>query len=81
MGYIQLKTDIPGPNSQALLQQRAEAVTSAFYQSVPIFVKQACGSLVEDVDGNVLIDLAGGIGALGVGHTPEPVVEAINTAS
>ncbi len=77
MGYIQLKTDIPGPNSQALLKRRADAVTSALYQSVAIAVKRASGSLVEDVDGNVLLDFAGGIGALGVGHTPEPLVDAV----
>lgn len=77
MGYIQLKTAIPGPRSLALMERRAQAVTRALAQANPIAVAKAHGALVEDVDGNVLIDLAGGIGALGVGHTPKAVVEAI----
>lgn len=77
MAYIQLKTAIPGPKSQALLARRAAAVSAALYQSVPIAVARAAGSLVEDVDGNVLLDLVGGIGVLAVGHTPEPVSAAL----
>ncbi|WP_323808497.1 aspartate aminotransferase family protein [Thermus sp. PS18] len=77
MGYIQLKTAIPGPRSRALMERRAQAVTRALAQANPIAVAKAHGALVEDVDGNLLIDLAGGIGALGVGHTPKAVVEAI----
>ncbi len=77
MPYIQLKTPIPGPQSQALQARRAAAVSGALAQANPIAVRKAHGSLVEDVDGNVFIDLAGGIGALGVGHTPQSVVEAI----
>ncbi|MBI1877407.1 MAG: aminotransferase class III-fold pyridoxal phosphate-dependent enzyme [Chloroflexi bacterium] len=77
MPYIQLKTSIPGPKSQELLARRAAAVSAALYQSVPIAYARASGSLVEDVDGNILLDLVGGIGALAVGHAPAPVIEAI----
>src|SRR6185503_4744020 len=79
MPYIQLKTPIPGPRSQELLARRAAAVSAALYQSVPIAFARASGSLVEDVDGNILLDLVGGIGALAVGHTPPQVIEAIKT--
>lgn len=77
MPYIQLKTPIPGPKSQELQARRAAAVTGALAQANPVAVKKAHGSLVEDVDGNTYIDLAGGIGVLAVGHTPQSVVEAI----
>jgi 4-aminobutyrate aminotransferase/(S)-3-amino-2-methylpropionate transaminase len=77
MPYIQLKTPIPGPKSQELLARRAAAVSAALYQSVPIAYARASGSLVEDVDGNILLDLVGGIGALAVGHAPTQVTEAI----
>ncbi|PZA07873.1 MULTISPECIES: aspartate aminotransferase family protein [unclassified Meiothermus] len=77
MPYINLKTPIPGPKSQELNARRAAAVTSALAQANPIAVKKAHGSLVEDADGNTLIDLAGGIGMMAVGHTPQAVVEAI----
>jgi 4-aminobutyrate aminotransferase/(S)-3-amino-2-methylpropionate transaminase len=77
MAYIQLKTAIPGPKSQELTARRAAAVSAALYQSVPIAIERASGSLVEDVDGNILLDLVGGIGALAVGHAPAQVAEAI----
>jgi 4-aminobutyrate aminotransferase/(S)-3-amino-2-methylpropionate transaminase len=77
MPTIQLKTAIPGPKSQELLARRAAAVSAALYQSVPIAYAKATGSLVEDVDGNVLLDLVGGIGALAVGHAPASVSRAI----
>jgi 4-aminobutyrate aminotransferase/(S)-3-amino-2-methylpropionate transaminase len=40
-------------------------------------VAGAHGAYVVDVDGNRLLDFAGGIGVLGVGHTPENVVRAL----
>lgn len=42
-----------------------------------IAVESAHGALVTDVDGNRFIDLAGGIGMLAVGHTPDGVVDAM----
>jgi 4-aminobutyrate aminotransferase/(S)-3-amino-2-methylpropionate transaminase len=77
MTHIQLRTPIPGPRSVALNERRAAAVSRALAQACPIAVRRAHGALLEDVDGNVLIDLAGGIGVLAVGHTAEPVVEAV----
>jgi 4-aminobutyrate aminotransferase / (S)-3-amino-2-methylpropionate transaminase / 5-aminovalerate transaminase len=77
MPHIKLNTPIPGPQSRALQERRAKAVSGALGQANPIAVKRAHGSLVEDVDGNTLIDLAGGIGVLGVGHTPKEVVDAV----
>jgi 4-aminobutyrate aminotransferase / (S)-3-amino-2-methylpropionate transaminase / 5-aminovalerate transaminase len=78
MGQIQLKTVLPGPNSQALQARRAAAVSSALGQANPVAIKRARGSMLEDVDGNMLIDLAGGIGTLAVGHAPESVRAALH---
>jgi 4-aminobutyrate aminotransferase / (S)-3-amino-2-methylpropionate transaminase / 5-aminovalerate transaminase len=78
MGQIQLKTALPGPNSQALQARRAAAVSSALGQANPVAIKRARGSMLEDVDGNMLIDLAGGIGTLAVGHAPESVRAALH---
>ncbi|GMA15209.1 aminotransferase class III-fold pyridoxal phosphate-dependent enzyme (plasmid) [Deinococcus metallilatus] len=77
MTYINLKTQIPGPQSVALQQRRAEAVSRALAQSNGVAVKSARGSLVTDVDGNTFIDLAGGIGMMAVVHNHPKVVEAI----
>ncbi|THF71485.1 4-aminobutyrate--2-oxoglutarate transaminase [Deinococcus sp. Arct2-2] len=77
MTYINLKTAIPGPNSVALQQRRAAAVSKGLGQANAVAVQSARGSLVTDVDGNTFIDLAGGIGMMAVGHNHPKVVAAV----
>jgi 4-aminobutyrate aminotransferase / (S)-3-amino-2-methylpropionate transaminase / 5-aminovalerate transaminase len=77
MSTIQLRTPIPGPRSKALMQRRNAAVVQAAYHATPVFVARADGAVVEDVDGNRLIDFAGGIGCLNTGHRAPAVVEAV----
>jgi 4-aminobutyrate aminotransferase / (S)-3-amino-2-methylpropionate transaminase / 5-aminovalerate transaminase len=77
MATIQLKTSIPGPKSQALAQRRAAAVARGLSCGTPIFVAQAEGAVLEDVDGNRYIDFAGGIGCLNTGHRAPGVLAAI----
>jgi 4-aminobutyrate aminotransferase/(S)-3-amino-2-methylpropionate transaminase len=77
MSTIQLRTSIPGPRSQALMRRRNAAVPQAVYHSTPVFVAKAEGAVIEDVDGNRLIDFAGGIGCVNTGHRASSVVEAI----
>ena len=76
MSVIALKTEIPGPNSRALMARREAAVARGPYNATPIFVKEGRGATLVDVDGNRLIDFAGGIGCLNVGHANESVVRA-----
>jgi len=77
MSVIQLRTAIPGPRSCELMQRRLTAVPRGAYHFTPIFVARAEGALLEDVDGNRLIDFAGGIGCLNVGHRAPAVVSAL----
>jgi len=77
MSSIQLRTDIPGPRSQALMKRRNAAVVQAAYHATPVFIAKADGAVIEDVDGNRLLDFAGGIGCLNTGHRAPSVVEAI----
>ena len=79
MSHIRLHTEIPGPRARAMLARRAAAMPSGLAKATDVVVERAEGSLVFDVDGNALIDFAGGIGMLAVGHSPAPVVEAIET--
>ena len=74
---IHLETEIPGPRSRDLVARREAATPSGASKLTQIAVEAAHGALVTDVDGNRLIDLAGGIGVLAVGHTPDAVVDAI----
>ncbi len=75
---IQLKTEIPGPRSREIVARREGATPLGAAKLTPIAVERAAGSVVVDVDGNHLIDLAGGIGVLAVGHCPPGVVAALS---
>ena len=77
MSTINLRTSIPGPRSQALMKRRDAAVVRAAFHATPVFVARAEGAVVEDVDGNRLIDFAGGIGCLNTGHRAPAVVDAV----
>jgi len=77
MSTIHLRTPIPGPRSQALMKRRHAAVAVGAFHATPVFVDKAEGAVVEDVDGNRLIDFAGGIGCLNTGHRAPTVVAAI----
>ena len=77
MGVASVKTALPGPKSQALLDRRKKAVAGGVSLAHPIFVERAEGSTLVDVDGNVFLDFAGGIGCLNVGHARPEVVRAV----
>ena len=72
-----LVTEIPGPRSRELTERRRAAVPGAVFNTVPVFAERASGSIVEDVDGNRLIDLAAGLAVLNVGNASPAVVEAV----
>ncbi len=69
-------TEIPGPKSHEWFERRAAAVPLGVANLHPIVTARASGAIVEDVDGNRLIDLATGIAVLNVGHTAPEVVAA-----
>ena len=73
---IALRTAIPGPRSQALLARRLEAIPKGISFTAPIFIDRAEGALLHDVDGNTLLDFAGGIGTMNMGHCNPEVVAA-----
>ncbi|WP_329311800.1 4-aminobutyrate--2-oxoglutarate transaminase [Streptomyces sp. NBC_01262] len=69
-----LVTSIPGPKSQALLARKAAAVADGVGVTLPVFVTRAGGGVVEDVDGNSLIDFGSGIAVTSVGNSAAAVV-------
>jgi 4-aminobutyrate aminotransferase/(S)-3-amino-2-methylpropionate transaminase len=77
MGTIQIRTEIPGPKSRALMDRRNAAVARGPFHSTPIFAAKAEGAVIEDVDGNRYLDFAGGIGCLNIGHRDARVLVAL----
>jgi 4-aminobutyrate aminotransferase/(S)-3-amino-2-methylpropionate transaminase len=72
-----LVTEIPGPRSREWFERRATAVPVGVANIHPIVTARASNAIVEDVDGNRLIDFATGIAVLNVGHTAPEVVAAV----
>src|SRR5438309_68034 len=77
MATIQLRTDVPGPESKALADRRLRAVPRGLAHATPVYVAKAEDAVLEDVDGNRYIDFAGGIGCNNVGHRRPSVLSAI----
>ena len=76
-----LLTSLPGPKAQELIA-RDRAVTSPSYtRGYPLVAKRGEGCLIEDVDGNVFLDMTAGIAVAATGHAHPQVVRAINNQS
>src|ERR1700748_3104039 len=73
---IDLKTAVPGPPSQAVIDRLAASVASPLALTFPVVAAEARGATITDVDGNTFIDFAGGVGCLNVGHSHPHVVQA-----
>lgn len=89
-----IQTAIPGPISKQwidrLAQRECPAITArrarrahslGLADDDPIVWKEAVGSNVVDVDGNVFIDLTAGFGVAGVGHRNPNVVHGLQEQS
>ena len=74
---IEIRTDIPGPRSEALFARAEGAVAQPLQVYLPVFAAAALNATITDVDGNTFIDFAGGVGVANVGHCHPRVVEAI----
>jgi 4-aminobutyrate aminotransferase/(S)-3-amino-2-methylpropionate transaminase len=59
------------------MKRRNAAVVRGLYHATPIFVARSEGAVIEDVDGNRMIDFAGGIGCVNTGHRAPAVIDAI----
>ncbi len=77
MKHIKKVSVIPGPKSAILLARRAAALPAGLGKSTEVVAEKAEGALVWDVDGNQLIDFAGGIGMVNLGHRPLVVIDAV----
>lgn len=79
MATINLITEIPGPKSLAIVKRREAATSRGAAKLTQLSIESAEGAVVHDVDGNTLLDFAGGIGVLAIGHCPPQVVDALKS--
>jgi len=73
------KQNIVTTKSDSLHERRNNAVPEGPYNITQLYVGSAKGAIITDVDGNELIDFAGGIGMQNVGHCHPKVVQAIQS--
>lgn len=64
-------------HAETLAARRTAAIPRGVSTPFPLYVNKADGSEVWDEDGNHLIDFAGGIGVLNVGHRHPKVIAAV----
>lgn len=77
MSTINLVSGIPGPKSMEIIERRRNAMPLGLAKSTEIAIESAEAGIVRDVDGNTLLDFAGGIGMMNIGHRNENVVKAM----
>jgi 4-aminobutyrate aminotransferase/(S)-3-amino-2-methylpropionate transaminase len=73
-----LVTAVPGPESQRRLERKKQHVADGVGTMLPVFVVEASGGIVRDVDGNQLIDLGSGIAVTTVGNSAPAVVRHVH---
>jgi 4-aminobutyrate aminotransferase/(S)-3-amino-2-methylpropionate transaminase len=73
-----LRTSIPGPGSQGLRARKAAAVAAGVGVTLPVYVVDAGGGILVDVDGNQLIDFGSGIAVTTVGNSAPRVVAGVH---
>ena len=72
-----LVTELPGPKAREMRDRLETYVPKALSPSTPAFAARVEGGIVEDVDGNRLIDLGAGIAVTTVGASHPKVVDAV----
>jgi 4-aminobutyrate aminotransferase len=73
----QLLTEIPGPEALARIERDRKVTSPSLPRAYPLVPKRGAGSVVEDVDGNLFLDVNAGIAVTSTGHSHPEVVEAI----
>lgn len=77
-GAPKIVTVPPGPKSQAILKYQAENESSAvsYSKGMPMALARGKGATLEDVDGNIYIDMFSGAGVMALGHAHPEVLKA-----
>jgi 4-aminobutyrate aminotransferase / (S)-3-amino-2-methylpropionate transaminase / 5-aminovalerate transaminase len=81
VGTIDVKTDIPGPKSRAVIDRAGAVIAEALTIHAPVVIDHGRGAAITDVDGNTLLDFSGGLGCHIVGYSHPKVVEAAQHAA
>ena len=76
-----IKTPLPGPKAQALIERDRLVSTPSYPRDYPFVMAKGLGAEAWDVDGNRFLDFASGIAVCSTGHSHPRVVQAIKDAA
>ena len=76
-----IRTPLPGPRAQALLERDRLVSTPSLMRDYPFVMAKGRGVEAWDVDGNRYLDFASGIAVCSTGHAHPRVVQAIKDAA
>ena len=76
-----LVTELPGPQASAVIASDASVVSPSLPRAYELAPARGAGAVIEDVDGNVFLDLNAAIAVTSTGHAHPAVVEAIQRQS
>jgi 4-aminobutyrate aminotransferase len=72
-----IRTPLPGPRAQALIERDRAVVSPSYTRGYPLVIERGSGAMVEDVDGNLFLDCTAGIAVNATGHAHPEIVKAI----
>jgi len=72
-----LVTEIPGPAARARIERDHKVTSPSLPRAYALVPKRGAGSVIEDVDGNLFLDVNAGIAVTSTGHAHPAVVAAI----
>ncbi len=72
-----LITEVPGPEALARIERDRKVTSPSLPRAYPFVPRRGAGSVVEDVDGNLFLDLNAGIAVTSTGHVHPRVVDTI----
>ncbi|HVZ89949.1 MAG TPA: aminotransferase class III-fold pyridoxal phosphate-dependent enzyme [Polyangia bacterium] len=74
---ITIVTEPPGPHAREMIAAAKPHLSPSLIHCYPLMVRRASGCMVEDVDGNVFLDVEAGVATASTGHCHPAVAEAI----
>ena len=72
---------LPGPKAKAMIDRRNAAIPSAIRCIYPVVPHRGAGAMIEDVDGNYILDWIGGVGVLNIGYSQPEIIEVVKEQS
>jgi 4-aminobutyrate aminotransferase len=72
-----LVTEVPGPKARKVLERDARVTSPSLTRAYQLVPRRGFGAVIEDVDGNLFLDMNAGIAVVSTGHAHPEVVAAV----